>query len=602
MKGTVVLTWIKTCRKLFSDEIVNQSLESVGFQRNVIFSPLVDVEEERVNSLFKEIGRNANQELDVLWHKIGVDNVTVFTEGYPAFFKHKNAFHFLSSMNDVHQIVIKRFAGAKPPILDMVPIKGNVATFTYRSKRAKFQYFLGLMEGVGKHFDEDIKIVELSRTHDTLELELTFEYPTETIKNYRLNRVMSLGLFKSTSFKISLLSALPLLITLLPISLFAQQIDTLTTLVVIGVGAIATFVGSKLIHRPLSYVIESLNDLIQHEYSSNMTVKSGDVYEPIFDKLNEYRGSMSKNFVSFNNMSDEMSTFSEGLGEISESMSVTSDDISGVVEQLAEAATSQAYEIESSIGVLSGNIDAVKVVAKEQNSNKDQLELSVEKIEVSFNGVEKTAGEISSMLKKFEVVKENGEELKKNASNIKDIVSLVSSISEQTNLLALNASIEAARAGEAGRGFTVVAQEVRKLSEETSRAVDKINESLSLFVNKIGSLVGDVNQQYNVLEQENRELANAVQNSVDAKMTIREVASIMVQTSRKLMSETEKIAEVFTNIQSLAAIAEENSASAEQVSSSVSVYTEQIKNLTQNVSDFKILTREFGDELGVYKF
>jgi len=602
MKGTVVSTWIKTCRKLFSDEIVECSLEDTGFQRDAIFSPLVDLEEGRVKKLFEEIAKNANLKIDELWRKIGVDNIITFSEAYPAFFKHKNAFHFLSSMNDIHQIVIKRFSGAKPPILDMIPIKGNVATFTYRSKRAMFPYFLGLMEGVRKHFDEDIKIVELSRTQDTLELELTFEYPIETIKNYRLNRVMSLGLFKSTSFKISLLSTLLLLVTLVPISFFVPQVDTLTVLIAAGVGAVTIFAGSKLIHRPISYIIESLNDLLQHEYSSNMTVKSGDVYEIIFDKLNEYRGSMSRNFVGFNNMSDEMSTFSEGLGEISESMSVTSDDISDVVEQLAEAATSQAYEIESSIGILSGNIDAVKVVAGEQNSNKDQLEFSVEKIEVSFNGVEKTAGEISSMLTTFEVVKENGEELKENASNIKGIVSLVSSISEQTNLLALNASIEAARAGEAGRGFTVVAEEVRKLSEETSRAVDKINESLSLFVDKIASLVGDVNQQYNVLEQENRELANAVQNSVDAKMTIREVASVMVQTSQKLMSETEKISEVFTNIQSLAAIAEENSASAEQVSSSVSVYTEQIKNLTQNVSDFKILTREFGDELGIYKF
>jgi len=64
---------------------------------------------------------------------------------------------------------------------------------------------------------------------------------------------------------------------------------------------------------------------------------------------------------------DNVLAFSEGLAEISESMSVTSADISEVVEQLAEAATSQAYEIESSIGILSGNIEAVKVVANEQN-------------------------------------------------------------------------------------------------------------------------------------------------------------------------------------------------------------------------------------------
>jgi len=67
---------------------------------------------------------------------------------------------------------------------------------------------------------------------------------------------------------------------------------------------------------------------------------------------------------------------------------------------------------------------------------------------VSFSNVEKTAKEISVILEKFEMVKENGMNLKSSAQNITDIVFLLSSISEQTNLLSLNASIEAARTGE----------------------------------------------------------------------------------------------------------------------------------------------------------
>ena len=147
---------------------------------------------------------------------------------------------------------------------------------------------------------------------------------------------------------------------------------------------------------------------------------------------------------------------------------------------------------------------------------------------------------------------------------------LVSAISRQTNLLALNASSEAARAGEAGKGFAVVAEEVRKLSEATNEAVEKINSSLNVFVGEIDNLVEDVDQQYNVLEQENINLSEAVNESSEAKATIQTVAKNMVITSQKLESETEAISKVFVNMESLAAIAEENSASAEQVSSNVS--------------------------------
>ena len=188
-----------------------------------------------------------------------------------------------------------------------------------------------------------------------------------------------------------------------------------------------------------------------------------------------------------------------------------------------------------------------------------------------------------------------------SARNITDIVSLVSAISRQTNLLALNASIEAARAGEAGKGFAVVAEEVRKLSEATNEAVEKINSSLNVFVGEIDNLVEDVDQQYNVLEQENINLSEAVNESSEAKATIQTVAKNMVITSQKLESETEAISKVFVNMESLAAIAEENSASAEQVSANVSTYTEQIKVLSESINEFKALTKEFSDELELYK-
>lgn len=601
MKGTVVATWIKTIRKIYKDTIAEDALEEAGFSRSVKFSPLVDVEDAKVFRFIQAVSKRCSDDYDTVWYKVGVDNIITFSSSYPAFFRQEGAYRFLSTMNDVHQIVKKRFAGAAPPILDMESMGGNKARFTYRSKRGMFPYFLGLIDGVSAHFKEKIVVKEIRRSETELELELTFEYVTSTKKEFFINKVMSFGFIRSVSAKVALLSCIIVALLLLPLALFTDIISLLGVAICIVGGGIVSYISGKLITRPLNYLHDEIDNLQQHNFTSRTNIVSKDRYDELFEKINSFKDLVSKDFVGFNNMADEMNTFSDELSDIAKEMSFTSDEISDVVEQLAYAATNQAQETESSIYMLNDNIQEVKKVASEENTNKNELEKSVIKIESSFSNVEKTAEEINTILARFKIVKENGLKLMESARNITDIVSLVSAISRQTNLLALNASIEAARAGEAGKGFAVVAEEVRKLSEATNEAVEKINSSLNVFVGEIDNLVEDVDQQYNVLEQENINLSDAVNESSEAKLTIQTVAKNMVITSQKLESETEAISKVFVNMESLAAIAEENSASAEQVSANVSTYTEQIKVLSESINDFKALTKEFSDELELYK-
>ena len=296
-----------------------------------------------------------------------------------------------------------------------------------------------------------------------------------------------------------------------------------------------------------------------------------------------------------------MDTFAENINIISHSMNTTSEEISGVVEQMANTSCSQAENTENAVLILNDNIRSLKEIVKNENDNKDELEKAIKKINNSYESVDSTSKNILGTLEKFQEVKDNGIRLETKAHDITNIVSIVSQISEQTNLLALNASIEAARAGEQGRGFAVVADEVRKLAEQSKSAVEEINSNLIEFVKDINILVDKIGDQYDILQNETKGLEDVRDISYEATMSVRTVSTSMINTINDLDREAKSISNIYETIESLAAIAEENSASSEEVSASVESYTNEIKKLTFSIFEFKKISSSFKDELKRYK-
>ena len=101
MKGTVVATWMKTCRKLYSDDVVNKAMESVGWNSRKIFSPIETVDDEQVKNVIGNISKNQNIPIEKLWRIIGKDNLTAFHRDFPAFFHTENVYSFLKSLFDI---------------------------------------------------------------------------------------------------------------------------------------------------------------------------------------------------------------------------------------------------------------------------------------------------------------------------------------------------------------------------------------------------------------------------------------------------------------------------------------------------------------------
>lgn len=600
MKGTVVSTWIKTLKKLYGNEIVTKGMKEAGWQSNKIFSPIENVDDEKPKILLSYISKAKNIEVKALWRIIGQDNLYSFLNDYPAFFQHENLYTFLKSLFDVHIAMTKKFAGAKPPLLTIEAISSREAIFSYTSKRGMFDYFLGLLDGSCSYFKEKLEIEEIEKTETHLKLKLTFEKDIYFKKTFTFSKLLSFGFIKNISVKLGIVSFISSIIVLIP--LIGTSSDSLikSAISAILIGFL-TFIASSLLMRPKKYIFNAIKELANNSYVENGSIHTNDFFEDIYKDIKNYMNIVQADFVGFKGVTDEMSTFVTSINEISETMNSTSMEISEVVDQLANSAVSQAENTEKSVSILNDNIGALKAIVSSENQNKNELQVAIGKINTSYISVENSSKNLSETLVEFNEVKRKGLELEDKAKNITKIVSIVSEISGQTNLLALNASIEAARAGEAGKGFAVVADEVRSLAEQTKGAVEEINTNLIQFVEEIGQLVNNIETQYDTLETETHRLGAVRDISFEANNSIIIVSKSLIETVKKLNEESASISNIYDNLESLSALAEENSAASEEVSASVLTNSNEIQILVRKISDFSHITDSFKKDLAKYK-
>jgi len=601
MKGTVISAWLKTISKLYGVESKKSALEKMGFSSNKIFLPTEDIDDNLIFSAIELVAKNNKISTEKLWNKIGIDNVSTFFENYPAFFEHKNLYSFLRSMYDVHVVVTQKIKGAKPPLLNIKAINTNTAIMTYTSKRKMFDYFFGLIEGAANYYGEKVKINVLEKQNDSVKISLVFE---NTIQNYYkapVNKLFSLGFIKNINLKIGLASLLFSGIPLVIVNYIMIKDISIYQLIILLLSFFIPFIFSSLLNSPLKTINKQLDDLLENNYSEDVFLITNDQYDLLTNKITKYKKQIRKDFVGFKGMTDELHVFGSDFNKASLKMKNTTDEISEVIEQVSEGAVNQANETESAAYALHSNIDSLNEIVDKEYKSKSELENTVTQIEQSYLDLNKTSSNLQNILNQFINVKNDANELQNKAQDVTKIVETVEAISTQTNLLALNASIEASRAGEAGKGFAVVADEIRNLSDETHSAVTDINENLLSFISEIEKVVTQIESQFEILNDENDKLSDVADNNKSAVKSITSVANNLITMIEQLNEETKAVTSVSTNIESLAAIAEENSASSEEVNANVQIYTEELKALMDTIKEFEAMSNEHKDGLKKYR-
>lgn len=601
MKGTVVSIWLGTIEKIYGAEVKRKAMTSVQWPTDKMISPLDDIVDKEIFSLIEEVSRITGKSYNEVWRTIGQNNIENFSKWFPSYFERSTLKGFLMMMDTIHAQLTKMIKGATPPRLIPEEIDENTFTITYISKRGLTDYLQGLMEGASKHFNEkmEMEILEHVKNADgstQMTMKIRTEKGTNSKKHYRLSTFLSLGFIKTIPLKIAIFPSIFVTAAALLLGIGWIQggiLAIVTFLVTLAIAGITT--------APVMLAIQNIEQLGKLNFENDIDVRTGDSQEIIFEELNKTRGIFRQDFLLFKGGIDDIHNFNQKFLDVSKNLASVASIISGNVKEVAEGATHQAIETEKSVTILSENMEVLHMLTAEEVKRKDQLEEAVSDIESAFFDLEKVTQKLNDIKNDFAHVNQQGINMSNKVNDIIQIVKTVESIAEQTNLLALNASIEAARAGEMGRGFSVVAEEIRKLAEDSKHAVNTINTSLKQFIDDVNSMSGLVTSQFRELEDGSSKLEQVAQGNKAATDKISDVADGIVELSEKLASETNKIASVFENMHTLAAIAEENSASSQQMSDNVSEFTEQIGSFTEYIHEMEKLSINLRKELQKYK-